>query len=475
MTRHPIRTPALAVAIAAALAAASCGGQPWETAAPAAPAAPAAEAPASPPAAAEPAAAPDRPGIEAAEGTVEATEDNVQQAFAGLEAAAAAMRAQWQDKSFEEFEAETFREPIEGGKYIVNGDIAIADRKHLREFYLQVREELSDTAGGKLVVNRIGVGLVVNQVNGRDDVWTSARRRQLAYCVDTGFGARHAAVLADMTAATVAWEEAADVDFVHVAAEDASCDASNQDVVFDVRPVDVDGQYLARAFFPNDQRPARNVLIDESSFQLNPAGKLQLVGILRHELGHALGWRHEHTRPESGQCFEDAGWRPLTGYDRFSVMHYPQCNGGGDWSLALTAADKAGAACVYGKGSDQTVDLGPCLNNPPAAPVAGTQKTETFTAQAIAAGERKHYGPFATQPGSIVSIAMTPSGANAGDPDLYVRYVDKPQLRRWVCRPYLSGADETCELEVPSNRDRVYVMVHGFGAGIYDLRVVTVP
>ena len=74
------------------------------------------------------------------------------------------------------------------------------------------------------------------------------------------------------------------------------------------------------------------------------------------EAGHTLGWRHEHTRPESGTCFEDNNWRPLTDYDRFSVMHYPQCNGGADWSLKLTHMDKNGAACVYGAAPGFNVD-----------------------------------------------------------------------------------------------------------------------
>src|SRR5213075_1563217 len=100
------------------------------------------------------------------------------------------------------------------------------------------------------------------------------------------------------------------VDFIHVAAQDSNCTATNTAVVFDVRPVNVNGQYLARSFFPNEPRSARNVLIDESSFALDPGGKLQLVGILRHELGHTLGARHEHTRPESGTCFEDSDWHP---------------------------------------------------------------------------------------------------------------------------------------------------------------------
>ncbi len=68
---------------------------------------------------------------------------------------------------------------------------------------------------------------------------------------------------------------------------------------------------------------------------------------MRHELGHTIGLRHEHTRPESGTCFEDNNWRALTSYDAASVMHYPQCNGSNNGDLNLTAADKAGVAALY--------------------------------------------------------------------------------------------------------------------------------
>jgi len=149
-----------------------------------------------------------------------------------------------------------------------------------------------------------------------------------------------------MENATAEWEKISTVNFVHDASQDGNCTATNAAVVFDVRPVNVHEEYLARAFFPNEPRAARNVLIDESSFDLPSNGKLQLAGILRHEIGHTIGFRHEQTRPESGTCFEDKNWRPLTSYDAFSVMHYPQCNGKGDWSLTLTSRDKNGVACV---------------------------------------------------------------------------------------------------------------------------------
>jgi hypothetical protein len=144
-----------------------------------------------------------------------------------------------------------------------------------------------------------------------------------------------------------------------MAAEDAKCNPKSTNVMFDVRPVKL-GSYLARAFFPNDPRTARNVLIDNSAFELPAGGKLSLTGILRHELGHTLGARHEHTRPEAGTCFEDNDWRGVTDYDAMSVMHYPQCNGKGDWSLALTDQDKTGIACLYKRPGGVPIDPGKC-------------------------------------------------------------------------------------------------------------------
>ena len=286
--------------------------------------------------------------IRAATERVEATPETIAEAMGQLERKARQECRLWADKAFEEFERSTYKEPFPGGKYIVSGDIAIFNRARLREFFeTRIKGEPPETVPGALIVHKVG---------GRDALWDSTRRKHLTYCVSSTFGDRRKQVIRDMEAASGAWEEIADVQFTHAAAEDADCTPANANVVFDIRPVDVDGQYLARAFFPNEERAERNLLIDESSFHLDADGALQLVGILRHELGHTLGWRHEHTRPESGTCFEDNNWRPLTDYDRFSVMHYPQCNGGADWSLKLTHADRNGAACVYGPAPGFEVD-----------------------------------------------------------------------------------------------------------------------
>jgi len=205
------------------------------------------------------------------------------------------------------------------------------------------------------VMNKLGV----------DIIWKPADKKALAYCVSNaaadsgGFGNRYNTVVSAMADATRAWEAVADTKYVHVNAEDSNCTPTNSNVKFDVRPVNLNA-YLARAFFPDDARETSNVLIDNSAFELPAGGKLSLTGILRHELGHTLGARHEQTRPESGTCFEDNDWRGVTDYDAFSVMHYPQCNGKGDWSLTLTVQDKNGIACLYGPAPGFTIDTNIC-------------------------------------------------------------------------------------------------------------------
>ena len=237
------------------------------------------------------------------------------------------------DMTWEEFQAQAYHENFEGGVYIVNGDEPILNEKLLREFYDFLYTDN---------------GLIVNRVGGTDDRWNDTAKLNLTFCVSNTFGGNKNAVVSAMNAATGNWEAAANVNFVYHSEFDASCTASQSGVVFDIRPVS--GQsYLARSFFPSNGRSSRNVLIDSTAFNTS----WTLTNILTHELGHTLGFRHEHVRPEAQNpaataCNEGTEFRTITAYDKQSVMHYPQCNGDAASTLAFTMTDKAGVAMIYG-------------------------------------------------------------------------------------------------------------------------------
>lgn len=235
--------------------------------------------------------------------------------------------------TFEEFKARTYVEPGTG-LYILDWDTPVSGDEQL----YQVWEATQQGA------------LAVYNINGQDIIWSATQRKQLTYCVSNNFGANKQAVIDAMKAASDnGWEKFADVNYTYDATQDANCTAQNTTVMFDVNPVNSNGQYLARSFFPNSTRAERNVLIDNTVFQAGGTGGIPLGNIIGHELGHTLGFRHEHIRPEANatQCAEDTQFRGVTTYDSASVMHYPQCNGTSN-TLAFTQRDQQGVVSIYG-------------------------------------------------------------------------------------------------------------------------------
>ena len=242
--------------------------------------------------------------------------------------------------SFEAWVASLYFE-TETGQYIVDWDVPVSRYDDLRAYYEAIYGSGS---------------LTVHQINGEDAIWDDNQKHELTYCVSNSFGDRKQAVIDAMAFATGGWMDAADVTYSYVPAQDGNCTAQNDNVLFDVNPVD-SGQYVARAFFPGQDRASRNVLIDNMAFEIEDE-VFTLNGVLAHELGHSLGFRHEHVRADIFDIpFEnwlncilegilDSNYRPVTEYDSASVMHYPQCGGTGD--LTITELDIAGARALYG-------------------------------------------------------------------------------------------------------------------------------
>jgi hypothetical protein len=179
----------------------------------------------------------------------------------------------------------------------------------------------------------------------------------LTYCVlrDT-FSSQEKYELArgNMQKATEDWQRICGVQFEHRAELDESPGAQNPGVLFTVRAYDAGGQFIATTFFPTDPFNRRRVLLDESSY-FAPDLRFDKVGVLRHALGHVLGFRHEHIRADTPAACPDEplfGTSRLTAYDPKSVMHY-FCGGVGSAELALTDADKLGAQKLYGPPLDQ--------------------------------------------------------------------------------------------------------------------------
>jgi hypothetical protein len=190
---------------------------------------------------------------------------------------------------------------------------------------------------------------IVNaDIFGNIDTWPAKEAQNLTYCVSDSFGGLKAGVVNAMAAATAAWSQATNgaVKYVYQPQYDAACNTTTP-TSFDVNP---GTSPYAVAFFPSYPRDQRSVLVHPATFN----GDFPPEGILRHELGHTLGLRHETTRIDAVieygfQCFEDIFYEELTEYDDLSVMTTPACMGANikNKTLSLSAADVEGIRLIY--------------------------------------------------------------------------------------------------------------------------------
>jgi len=244
--------------------------------------------------------------------------------------------------------------------YIAEGD-TLLDEAQL-EIYSLEKEASNNATRFQIISDKAGLGRFA-LINGRERGITGMTQNGrlvrwkpgliLRYCIlkktfVSGFG-NYDLVRNNFERAVNEWENTCGIQFEYAKDLDNTTNTDPDDigVTFVVREFDAGGNFIASAFFPNDPSYRRRVLIDPSYFTNNGFDQ---IGVLRHELGNVLGFRHEHIRPEAPHpCFNEdlTETHSLTAYDSASVMHY-LCGGHGDPKLNITSLDKQGAQLLYG-------------------------------------------------------------------------------------------------------------------------------
>jgi len=205
-----------------------------------------------------------------------------------------------------------------------------------------------------------GRSLVNLDLNGKMTYWETPAERKLRYAVfrssfpddDT-----YAQVVSDIAKAGQDWRIACQecgIEFIHAKEYDSMALlsdfgplAQSDELRFVATYSDQGGRFIAQAFFPGEPWNRRLLLVDRSYFHLS-GGAFTGRGVMRHELGHVLGFRHEQIQGIKGCALEDGNWKPLTKYDPHSVMHY-FCGAGGSQALEISNLDREGLRVLYGK------------------------------------------------------------------------------------------------------------------------------
>jgi len=231
--------------------------------------------------------------------------------------------------------------------YVAEGDLLLDEDELM--LYAARREALgaAERLGHADLLAGSGARLIGIVEGGKIVRWEPGKT--LTYCILRSTfpsESQYQEVTENMRHATQAWESVCGIRFEYRRDFDDFEGTNPEGVVFPVRWINAGGQFIAAAFFPNDPQYRWRVLIDPSYFNMN----FDPVGVLRHELGHVLGFRHEHIRSGAPpSCGEEDIWGTinLTDYDPQSVMHY-FCGGVGSKELRISDVDRAGAQRVYG-------------------------------------------------------------------------------------------------------------------------------
>lgn len=247
----------------------------------------------------------------------------------------------------------------EGRKYFVVEHDLVLEESELLSYCKQMLS--SDANAADAGLNDDPLGLVAATINGKPMRWKLGT--VLTWIVEPGgFPKPQWAKLTTeyVRQATADWNAAMTKANLQISFQETTSPASAVlKIRFESFP---HAGLIAVAFFPNDPAYKRFVRVGLPLF--DKKSEYDPVGVLRHELGHVLGFRHEHIRPEAPQQIEawsigSMGAAELTKYDPKSLMHYPMTPGFGTKDFRITPRDHEGLALLYRKDSAEVREFSP--------------------------------------------------------------------------------------------------------------------
>jgi serralysin len=246
--------------------------------------------------------------------------------------------------SYEEFR-ESVRTIIRGREvFVLEGDMLMSTDAQLRAYY----EETYLRPSQKSIVNGKIVGLDPLPVTGWD---LRLNPEAIRYCFAAGWGqwmGVYTAPPIEPTRSTIqagmrAWEGVANVRFVYRSDLDGNaCSTSSGNPGVDFVVQHYQSPNTAKGPFPSNDWEDQDLLV--------PTSGITNSALAMHELGHVLGFRHEHTHSgASPRCEESGPYFQLTGFDTLSIMKYADCTSSQNiGNSSLSELDGIGARVVYG-------------------------------------------------------------------------------------------------------------------------------
>jgi hypothetical protein len=247
--------------------------------------------------------------------------------------------------TFEEYR-ETARTHVDGHDvFLVEGDMLFENEAALRSYF----DDLNATSTDKSIINKVG-GVADKRPNPTN----------IRFCFAAGWGQNQgtytapalAGVKTSILSAMTEWELTANIKFTWRSDLDGSAcnnNGANPGVDFVVDHWNSSG--TATGAFPSLSWANQKLRVPTSGIGHDHAV---------HEVGHILGFRHEHIQggDPDPDCQEDNNYISLTEFDTLSVMKYANCASGSkviNGGSSPSALDATGAHKIYGPTVDNSL------------------------------------------------------------------------------------------------------------------------